>query len=150
MRPSAFAVLRLMTNSYLVGGLYRQVGRLFTFEDAIDVDGRKAVLTDQFRPIGHQATNSKKRSIRIDRGKSMLCRERDDQIAVDHRWGGHDDNQTAIGRLRKLSYAPFNFHSTAQVDGTVALLRPHARKPGSPPTVRPNRWCQKPGIRPRV
>ena len=42
--PSAFAVLRLMTSSYFVGGLYRQVGRLLTLEVAIDIAGRASVM----------------------------------------------------------------------------------------------------------
>ena len=39
-RPSAFAVLRLITSSNLVGCLHRQVGGLLALEDAVDVDGR--------------------------------------------------------------------------------------------------------------
>ena len=35
--------------------LYRQVGRLLAFEDAIDVAGRAPVLVDKIRPIGDQA-----------------------------------------------------------------------------------------------
>ena len=49
-RPSAFAVLRLITSSYLVGALHRQVGRLLALEDAVDVAGGAAVLVDR-----HQA-----------------------------------------------------------------------------------------------
>jgi hypothetical protein len=44
VRPSALAVLRLITVSYLVGALHRQVGRLLASEDAIDVLGRLTVL----------------------------------------------------------------------------------------------------------
>ena len=49
VRPSAFAVLRLMTSSYLVG-----VCNL-PFEDAIDVASRAPELVDQIRRVGHQA-----------------------------------------------------------------------------------------------
>jgi len=41
-RPSALAVLRLITSSYLVGGL-------FAFENAIDVTGRTSVPVDLVR-----------------------------------------------------------------------------------------------------
>ena len=49
-RPSALAVLRLITSSYLVGCLHRQVGRLLALEDAIDVAGRAPVQLDQAGP----------------------------------------------------------------------------------------------------
>ena len=42
VRPSAFAVLRLITNSYLVGACTGKIGRFFAFEDAIDVASRAA------------------------------------------------------------------------------------------------------------
>ena len=45
-RPSALAVLRLMTSSTLVGCCDRQVGRLLALEDTIDVAGRAPVLVD--------------------------------------------------------------------------------------------------------
>ena len=48
-RPSALAVLRLMTSSYLVGCLHRQVSRLLALEDAINVAGREPVLVDADR-----------------------------------------------------------------------------------------------------
>ena len=38
MRPSALAVLRLITSSNLVGCLHRQFGGLFALEDATDID----------------------------------------------------------------------------------------------------------------
>src|SRR6266540_7150510 len=39
VRPSALAVLRLMTNSYLVGDCNRKVGWLLALEDTIHVAG---------------------------------------------------------------------------------------------------------------
>ena len=45
-RPSAFAVLRLMTSSNLVGACTGKIGRLGALEDAIDVD---AGLRDSVR-----------------------------------------------------------------------------------------------------
>ena len=54
-RPSALAVLRLITRLVLGRRLHRQVGRLLALEDAIDVAGRAPVLVDQIRPIGDQA-----------------------------------------------------------------------------------------------
>ena len=52
LRPSAFAVLRLITSSYFVGRLHRQVGGLFAPQDAIDITRRAANLVDAVRDIG--------------------------------------------------------------------------------------------------
>ena len=49
------AVLRLITRSYLVGCLHRQVGWLLALEDAIDVAGGAPVLVEKIGPIGNQA-----------------------------------------------------------------------------------------------
>jgi hypothetical protein len=57
VRPSAFAVSRLMTSSYFGRRLHRQVGWLLALEDAIYVPGRKPVLVDDVGPIdssGHR------------------------------------------------------------------------------------------------
>jgi hypothetical protein len=43
--------------------LHRQVGRLLGLEDAVDIAGRAAVLVDQVRPVGDEATGwDKKRA----------------------------------------------------------------------------------------
>src|SRR5262249_56964792 len=68
-RPSAFAVLRLMTSSYLVGACHRQIGRFLALEDAIDVSGRAPVLVDQGRPVGDQAAGGDVWAGREDRGQ---------------------------------------------------------------------------------
>src|SRR4051812_43623966 len=48
LAPSALAVLRLMTTSYLVGAC---TGRS-ALENAIDIAGRAPVLVDVIRPVG--------------------------------------------------------------------------------------------------
>ena len=47
VRPSALAVLRLMTSSNLVGACTGRSARLFTLEDTIDVDCGAPVLVDE-------------------------------------------------------------------------------------------------------
>ena len=79
-RPSALAVLRLMTSSYLVGCLHRQVGRLLALEDAVDVAGRAPVLVDDIRPVGDQAAAGDEGAVGVDRGQLVPSRQRDDQI----------------------------------------------------------------------
>jgi hypothetical protein len=54
VRPSVLAVLRLITSSYLVGGLYGQVGRFLALEDAVNVRGRAPVRLDRIKTIGDQ------------------------------------------------------------------------------------------------
>src|SRR4051794_32881496 len=50
-RPSVFAVLRLITSSYLVGALDGQIGGLLTLEDAIDVPCRTTIRINCIRPV---------------------------------------------------------------------------------------------------
>ena len=63
-RPSALAVLRLMTSSNLVGLLDRQVGRLLALEDATDVDADQTVGVSDAGPVAHQAASSDELAIR--------------------------------------------------------------------------------------
>ena len=81
-RPSAFAVLRLITSLVLGRRLHRQVGRLLALEDAVDVAGRAPVLVDDIRPVGDQAAGGDEGAIAVDRGQLVPGRQRDDQIAM--------------------------------------------------------------------
>ena len=49
--PSALAVLRLMTSSYLVGACTGRSGRLLALEDAIDIAGRLPELAHHIRSV---------------------------------------------------------------------------------------------------
>jgi hypothetical protein len=53
-RPSAFAVLRLMTSMYLVGELDRKVGRLLALKNAVDVTRREPILINQVGSVRNQ------------------------------------------------------------------------------------------------
>ena len=55
----------------LVSGrrLYRQVGWLLAFEDAIDIAGRLPVLVDVISPIGDEAAGGDEGTIEVDRGQ---------------------------------------------------------------------------------
>ena len=64
VRPSALAVLRLITSLVLGRRLHRQVGRLLAFEDAVDVAGRSPELVDPIGPIGDQAASGDEASVR--------------------------------------------------------------------------------------
>jgi hypothetical protein len=79
-RPSALAVLRLITSSYLVGACTGRSAGLLTFEDAVDVAGRPPVWIDRIRPVGDQAAFYGVKAERVDRGQPMSCRKRYDQL----------------------------------------------------------------------
>ncbi len=81
-RPSALAVLRLITSLVLGRRLHRQVGRLLALEDAVDVAGRAPVLVDEIRPIGDQAAGGDEDAFEVDRRQLVPGRQRDDQIAM--------------------------------------------------------------------
>src|SRR5262249_57446570 len=81
-RPSAFAVLRSIVSSYLVGCLYRQVGRLLALEDAVDVSGGVPVLVKQIGPIRNQAAAIDHGSPEVNCRQSMPCREPRNQLAM--------------------------------------------------------------------
>src|SRR5215831_14404932 len=61
--------------------LYRQVGWLLAFENAIDVTGRAPIRVGCIRPIGDQAAAGGEVAESVDGGQSMPRRKRDDQFA---------------------------------------------------------------------
>ena len=79
-RPSALAVLRLITSLVLGRRLHRQVGRLLALEDAVDVVGRAPILVDVIGPIGDQAASGDEETFVVDRGQLVPSRQRDDQM----------------------------------------------------------------------
>lgn len=81
VRPSAFAVLRLITSSYLVGACTWQVGRFRALEDAINVTGGKPVLFYEIGPIGDQTTGGNEVAVIINCRQLVPGRQRDDLTA---------------------------------------------------------------------
>src|SRR5262249_60992426 len=74
----------LQVDNKLVLGrrLHRQIGRLFAFEDAIDVAGRAPELIDKIRPIGDQAAGVDEDTIVVDPRQLVAGRQVDDQVAM--------------------------------------------------------------------
>src|SRR5262249_54716033 len=62
--------------------LHWQVGRLFAFEDAIDVAGSAPELIDVIRPIGDQAAGVDVHTIVVDRGQLVAGRQLDNPIPI--------------------------------------------------------------------
>ena len=96
VRPSAFAVLRLMTSSILGRRLHRQIGGLLALEDAVDVAGRVSVLIDIIGSIGDQATGGDEVAFVVDRRQPVLGRKLDDQIAMTRRQRARRYDQAAV------------------------------------------------------
>ena len=80
-RPSAFAVLRLMTSSNL-GRLHdRQVGRLLALEDAAGIDAGLTIRIRDAGPVAHQAAGRSKFAQRVDRWQRVAGCQRDNVFA---------------------------------------------------------------------
>src|SRR5262245_9167241 len=65
--------------------LYREVGRFFTLENAVNVTGRAAMRIDRIRSIRNQAADGDVEACGIDSRKFVPSRERNDQIAMNDR-----------------------------------------------------------------
>ena len=78
---------RLQVDQQLVFGrcLHRQVGGLLALEDAIDIAGRAAILVDQVRPVGDEASGCDGVAAGIDCGQTVPGRQCDDQLAMNDR-----------------------------------------------------------------
>ena len=128
VRPSALAVLRLITSSYLVGACTGRSAGLLALEDAIDVAGRAPVLVDEIRPIGDQAAAGDEEAVEVDRGQFVPGRQRDDQIAMNHRQRARRHDQTAIRGAREGRDGALDLARVAHVDR--AHLHPERRRHG--------------------
>src|SRR4029453_7357838 len=53
-KADRFSGFQVKCEFVFVWRLHRKVGGLFTFEDAVDIAGRPAVLVDEIRPVGDQ------------------------------------------------------------------------------------------------
>jgi len=71
VKPSALAVLRLITVSYLVEDCTGRSAGFLALEDTIDVACRLTELVDEIRPIGDQATGGDKVAGGVDCGQSV-------------------------------------------------------------------------------
>jgi len=83
VRPSALAVLRLITSSYLVGACTGKSAGFSPSEDTIDVSRRTPVLIEEIRTIGDQATGGDEVAFIIDRRKFVPRRHRNNWVAID-------------------------------------------------------------------
>src|ERR1700752_3631890 len=76
--------------------LHRQIGRLLSLEDAIDVARRAPVLVREIGTIGNKPAGRSKIAKRIDRRKSMPRGSRNDGLPVDGRRRAKRHDQATI------------------------------------------------------
>ena len=69
-RPSALAVLRLITSSNLVGCMHRQVGRLLALEDATGIDAGLLVDIEDAGSLANQAAGHDRLAVKYIAGSS--------------------------------------------------------------------------------
>ena len=75
------AVLRLITNSNLVGCIDRQVGGLLALENPAGVDAGLAICVGNARSVAHQAAGFGRLTQGIDRRHPMVRRQRNELYA---------------------------------------------------------------------
>jgi len=113
-RPSAFAVLRLITR--FRRRLHRQIGGFLPFEDAIHVTSGEAVLVNPISSIADQAASGSEVALRVYRRQFVSRCEGNDKIAIVPSGRAPRHDQTAIRRAREGRYSAFDLTSFAQVD----------------------------------
>ena len=104
-RPSIRAVLTLMANSNLVRCLCRQITRIGTFQDAIDIRRRALKNIGGLRSVGDQGTFADELPIGENRRNAMLRCRADDQIAMYDGIGVRRNEQATAGSRPSLAMA---------------------------------------------
>jgi hypothetical protein len=93
-RPSAFAVLRLMTNSNVVGCTTGSFGGLGAFEDLSNVSPDLTIDSREARSIADQAPGRDELTELIDRWNAMACRQGNELLApAREEWIGEDEER---------------------------------------------------------
>jgi hypothetical protein len=99
-RPSAFAVLRLITNSNFVGLLDRKVSWLRTLEDSLDVGGDPTIQVAVIWAIREHCAVPCPRWEGVYRRQAMIHRRIDDATSVpEHKRAGLNDERHRPIRL---------------------------------------------------
>jgi len=111
-RPSAFAVLRLTTNSYFVGTC---TGRSAAFSP-LRITSGEAVLVNPITSVSDQATSGREVALRVYRRQLVPRCKGNDKIAIAPSGRAPRHDQTAVRRAREGRYSAFNLATFAQVD----------------------------------
>src|SRR5215472_9115413 len=99
--PRAFAVLRLITSSYLVGACTGMSAGFLALENAVDVAGGATELVNHIRAIGDQAAVDDEVAEVVNGGQFVAGRQRNDQITMKQRQWARRHDQAAIRGTRE-------------------------------------------------
>src|SRR5215471_6102566 len=105
--------------------LHRDVGWFLALEDAVDIAGGASKSVLKISSIRNQTAGSGEQALRVDRGKSVLGRKLEDEIAVNVRQRTRRHNQAAITRTRERRDAPLDLAGVAEVERAYV----HANRP---------------------
>ena len=79
--------------------------------------GCAPVLVEVMGSVGNETAGGGEIAGTVNSGQSMLCRQRDDQVAMDRRSRAAEHDQAAIRALRESRDGAFDLVGTAHVDG---------------------------------
>src|SRR5215472_11742966 len=96
--------------------LYRQIARLLTLKDAVDVAGRLPVLLDLIRSIADQPAAGDVVAVGVNCWQLLPGRQCDDQLAMDQRLDTWQRDQTVVRSPRKRRDRGLDVGRVAEVD----------------------------------
>jgi hypothetical protein len=100
----------------LGGRLYRQVGRLLSFENAIDVFSRAFVHVDGVGPVGCEAPTRRVVSEPVDVRQAIPQCQGNDEVTMSQRRLAPRDDQTAILLTRKRGDGGLDLAGVSRID----------------------------------
>src|SRR5262249_51862083 len=96
LRPSAFAVLRLITSSYLVGACTGRSAGFAPLRRRSIYSAALVYWSITSNPIGHQTTTRRKVTILIDRRHSVACCQLDSQLPMSYQKDVRQIDEAAV------------------------------------------------------
>ena len=117
-RPIALAVLRLTTKSYFGRRLHRQVCRLFSLEDPIDVSSRTSDLHGKISGVGNQAAARDELALSINRRQLKPSRELNNELAMNQCICTRNDDEPDVVGVRKGGNVALDFGGVTDTDRT--------------------------------
>ena len=96
--------------------LHRQVGRLFAFENTINISGGSPLWLDQFRPIGNEAASLYKVAERVDGGQIVPGRDVGEHMGMVSAETTCCHNQPSVRVACECSNGTLNFIGVAKVN----------------------------------
>src|SRR5512144_1172997 len=128
--------------------LCRQITRIGTFQDAIDIRGRATKNISGLWSVGDQRTFASKLRVGEDRRKTMLRCRADDQIAMYDGIGIRRNEQATAGVAAQFGDSPFDFgwvNYGSRLDLQRTRRRNSLERAQKGGVVRRGRWIEHDG-----